>query len=272
MFGRKKVSDADITDVGEVAQDAGQGGGQRAAAVDIDHGRASRFGWLVLAIGFGGFMLWAALAPLDQGVPAGGQVVVTGNRKTVQNLGAGQWSKRSWSRTGMKCRAATILAASRPDDGAVRSTRWRAVSGLSPRRPRRGCWPKRRAGRRSFLPTSCCRHATTRGRRVRWPCRRSCCVPARRRCRPSWGRCAACSPACSLRQRLSRRRGGPRRSKAGCCSMSSRACATWRPKAISRATACPSRSACRRSSAAPFPRTSAISGGHSRALPRSGCG
>jgi protease secretion system membrane fusion protein len=33
--------------------------------------------------------LWAALAPLDQGVPAGGQVVVTGNRKTVQNLGPG---------------------------------------------------------------------------------------------------------------------------------------------------------------------------------------
>jgi len=34
-------------------------------------------------------MLWAALAPLDQGVPASGQVVVTGNRKTVQNLGPG---------------------------------------------------------------------------------------------------------------------------------------------------------------------------------------
>jgi len=89
MFGRKKASEADITDVGEVAQ-FGEVGGQRAAAVDIDHGRASRFGWLVLAIGFGGFMLWAALAPLDQGVPAGGQVVVTGNRKTVQNLGAGK--------------------------------------------------------------------------------------------------------------------------------------------------------------------------------------
>jgi len=86
MFARKKVSDADITDVSEVAE----AGGQRPAAVDIDHGRASRFGWLVLAIGFGGFMLWAALAPLDQGVPAGGQVVVTGNRKTVQNLGAGK--------------------------------------------------------------------------------------------------------------------------------------------------------------------------------------
>ncbi|HRD90119.1 MAG TPA: HlyD family type I secretion periplasmic adaptor subunit [Accumulibacter sp.] len=92
MFERKKASDADITDVGEVGEAGGigDGGGPRATGVDIDHGRASRFGWLVLAIGFGGFMLWAALAPLDQGVPAGGQVVVTGNRKTVQNLGAGK--------------------------------------------------------------------------------------------------------------------------------------------------------------------------------------
>jgi protease secretion system membrane fusion protein len=61
----------------------------RQRCVDINHRRVSRIGWLVLALGFGGFMLWAALAPLDQGVPASGQVVVTGNRKTVQNLGPG---------------------------------------------------------------------------------------------------------------------------------------------------------------------------------------
>jgi protease secretion system membrane fusion protein len=40
-------------------------------------------------LGFGGFLLWAALAPLDQGVPTSGQVVVTGNRKAVQNLAPG---------------------------------------------------------------------------------------------------------------------------------------------------------------------------------------
>ncbi|MCM8595976.1 HlyD family type I secretion periplasmic adaptor subunit [Accumulibacter sp.] len=76
--------------------DAGEGAGQAGqtkpalAQVDINHQKPSRFGWLVLAIGFGGFMLWAGLAPLDQGVPANGQVVVTGNRKTVQNLSAGK--------------------------------------------------------------------------------------------------------------------------------------------------------------------------------------
>lgn len=57
---------------------------------DIDHSRPSRLGWWILGAGFGGFILWAALAPLDRGVPAVGQVVVEGNRKTVQSLSAGK--------------------------------------------------------------------------------------------------------------------------------------------------------------------------------------
>lgn len=57
--------------------------------LDINHAKASRLGWLIAIIGFGGFFLWAALAPLDEGVPASGQVVVTGNRKLVQNLSPG---------------------------------------------------------------------------------------------------------------------------------------------------------------------------------------
>ncbi|MBJ9976771.1 HlyD family type I secretion periplasmic adaptor subunit [Pseudomonas sp. S75] len=40
--------------------------------------------WLVL-IGFGGFVLWAALAPLDKGVPVSGNVVVAGSRQAVQH-------------------------------------------------------------------------------------------------------------------------------------------------------------------------------------------
>ena len=86
-FERNKFADPEITDLAEVKTTE-----QRAAAgstVDINHGGASRLGWLVLAIGFGGFILWASLAPLDQGVPSSGQVVVTGNRKTVQNLSPG---------------------------------------------------------------------------------------------------------------------------------------------------------------------------------------
>lgn len=57
--------------------------------LDINHHKASRLGWLIALAGFGGFVLWAALAPLDEGLVAPGQVVVSGNRKTVQNLSPG---------------------------------------------------------------------------------------------------------------------------------------------------------------------------------------
>ncbi|WP_242697336.1 HlyD family type I secretion periplasmic adaptor subunit [Bordetella petrii] len=51
--------------------------------------RAARFGWWVLALGFGGFLAWAALAPLDNGVSMPGTVVVTGERQAVDSLGGG---------------------------------------------------------------------------------------------------------------------------------------------------------------------------------------
>jgi len=54
-----------------------------------DTGRAARFGLWVLAVGFGGFLLWAGLAPLDEGVPAQGAVSIDTKRKTVQHLSGG---------------------------------------------------------------------------------------------------------------------------------------------------------------------------------------
>lgn len=57
-------------------------------AADAHH-RASRIGWWLLIGGFGTFFLWAAFAPLDQGVAAPGQVVVSGNNKAVQHLSGG---------------------------------------------------------------------------------------------------------------------------------------------------------------------------------------
>jgi protease secretion system membrane fusion protein len=57
--------------------------------VDLDVGKPLRRGiWLVLA-GFGGFLLWSWLAPLDAGVVATGTVKVTTNRKAVQHLSGG---------------------------------------------------------------------------------------------------------------------------------------------------------------------------------------
>ena len=54
-----------------------------------DTGRAARLGLWVLGVGFGGFLLWAAIAPLDEGVPTQGTVTIDAGRTTVQHLSGG---------------------------------------------------------------------------------------------------------------------------------------------------------------------------------------
>ena len=51
--------------------------------------RAGRIGLWALAIGFGGFLLWAGFAPLDEGVPGQGMVAIDTKRKAVQHLSGG---------------------------------------------------------------------------------------------------------------------------------------------------------------------------------------
>lgn len=53
----------------------------------------SRLGWVMTVVGAGGFFLWASLAPLDQGIPVQGTVVVSGKRKAVQTLSPGVVSR-----------------------------------------------------------------------------------------------------------------------------------------------------------------------------------
>ncbi len=55
----------------------------------LSAGRPGRIGLWVLAVGFGGFLVWAALAPLDEGVPATGLVAIDTKRKAVQHLSGG---------------------------------------------------------------------------------------------------------------------------------------------------------------------------------------
>lgn len=52
--------------------------------VEHDERHYARVGWIVLLVGFGGFMIWALFAPLDKGVPAQGTVITDGQRKTIQ--------------------------------------------------------------------------------------------------------------------------------------------------------------------------------------------
>ncbi len=48
-----------------------------------------RIGLLILALGFGGFLIWAAWAPLDEGVPTAGIVSLDTKRKAVQHHSGG---------------------------------------------------------------------------------------------------------------------------------------------------------------------------------------
>ncbi len=64
-------------------------GAQISQKVATDERPVVRFGVLTLLIGFGGFMIWSALAPLDEGVPGTGVVSVDSKRKTIQHLKGG---------------------------------------------------------------------------------------------------------------------------------------------------------------------------------------
>jgi membrane fusion protein, protease secretion system len=56
---------------------------------DVDYGKTIRLGLWILVAGFGGFLLWATFAPLDEGVPAPGTVSVESTRKHVDHLTGG---------------------------------------------------------------------------------------------------------------------------------------------------------------------------------------
>ena len=49
-----------------------------------------KLGIWILLVGFGGFLLWAGFAPLDEGVPCQGLVSIATKRKVVENLRGGR--------------------------------------------------------------------------------------------------------------------------------------------------------------------------------------
>lgn len=73
-----------------------------------DVAKTAKLGLWVIAIGLGGFIVWASLAPLAQGVAGSGTVVVAGERKTVQAL-AGGAVERIWVREGDQVQAGQLL-------------------------------------------------------------------------------------------------------------------------------------------------------------------
>ena len=79
-----------------------------APVLPLDERRYTRLGlWLVLA-GFGSFLLWAAMAPLDKGVAVSGNIMVSGNRQVVQHS-TGGIIERLYVREGDQVRAGQVL-------------------------------------------------------------------------------------------------------------------------------------------------------------------
>ena len=81
-------------------------------------GRAARVGLWTLAIGLGGFLVWASLAPLDEGVPTQGMVSIDTKRRTVQHLQGGM-VQEVLVREGEQVKAGQLLV--RLDDSTVRA-------------------------------------------------------------------------------------------------------------------------------------------------------
>ena len=73
----------------EDAQVKGSSEEEAALRAASDTRGIARKGLLLLALGLGGFCLWAAVAPLDEGVPTAGTVVIDTKRKAVQHLVGG---------------------------------------------------------------------------------------------------------------------------------------------------------------------------------------
>jgi protease secretion system membrane fusion protein len=67
-----------------------------------------RLGIWILIVGFGAFLLWAAFAPLDEGVPASGVVSIATKRKVVENLRGGRVEK-VYVKEGQMVQAGDVL-------------------------------------------------------------------------------------------------------------------------------------------------------------------
>lgn len=78
------------------------------ATAAMDPQRYIQFGWTVIVGGLLAFLVWASVAPLDQGVPMSGTVTVESSRKAIQHP-AGGTVEAILVREGQQVRAGDVL-------------------------------------------------------------------------------------------------------------------------------------------------------------------
>ncbi|WP_137175633.1 HlyD family type I secretion periplasmic adaptor subunit [Massilia sp. HP4] len=100
--------------------------------VDTDSGKFSRIGWLLVLLGFGGFVLWALFAPIDKGVPMSGTVAAQSNRQAVQHL-VGGTVQQLLVRDGDQVKEGQVVARMNPitAESAVQLTEVQYLSALA---------------------------------------------------------------------------------------------------------------------------------------------
>lgn len=94
-----------------------------------------RAGLVLVAVGLGGFLSWAALAPIDEAIPAPGVVAVESSRKRVDHF-AGGTVERILVKEGQRVHAGDVLlvldkAQSQAQVNATRNQRWTALANLA---------------------------------------------------------------------------------------------------------------------------------------------
>lgn len=116
----RRVDDAVTSQSPEMIPQANVGGKDAPEAPAVGARRSARLGWIMVLFGFVGFVLWAALAPLAQGIPAPGKVVVEGQRQAVQAVIGGRIAALH-ARDGDRVEAGDLLL--ELDSGPIRAAR-----------------------------------------------------------------------------------------------------------------------------------------------------
>ena len=111
------------------------------ALPDTDTRSTIRLGFWVLLVGFGLFLIWAAWAPLDEGVVAPSTVSIEARKNTIQHMQGGV-IRKVLVNEGQMVKCDLIASGLWMTVPRAPATRPSGRTTCRSARPRAGCWPK----------------------------------------------------------------------------------------------------------------------------------